>query len=106
LLEKPSTGPALLELRKIQDTMIGNLLGFMNAFNLRFGPATTPSQKQVYSRLFEILDQTRDQILAEAKIDAKSPPETTPKNAIDFFERVGKESSRPGSGTPPPTQKP
>ena len=58
LLEKPNIGPALLQLRKIQDTMIGNLLGFMHVYNLRFGPATTPDQRQAYQRLFEILDQT------------------------------------------------
>ena len=69
LLEMPNIRPALLELRKVQDTTIGNLLGFMSAFNLRFGPATSPSQRQVYSQLFQILNQTRDRILAEAKLE-------------------------------------
>ena len=37
LLEKPDIQPAILELRKVTDTTIGNLLGFMHAYNLRFG---------------------------------------------------------------------
>ncbi len=41
LVERPNIGPAILELRKIQDTMVGNLLGFMHVYNLRFGAATT-----------------------------------------------------------------
>ena len=73
LLEKPNISPALLELRKVKDTMVGNLLGFMHAYNLRFGAATTPEQRQAYNRLFAILDQTRDQILAEAKLPAHIP---------------------------------
>jgi len=86
LLEKPNIRPALLELGKIQNTMIGNLLGFMNAYNLRFGPATTPRQRENYSRLFEILDQTRDQIVAEAKLDSTPAPATNPTSATEFFQ--------------------
>ncbi len=37
LLAKPDIQPAILELKKVQDTTIGSLLGFMHAFNLRFG---------------------------------------------------------------------
>ena len=69
LLNKPDTRPALAELRKVKNTTIGNLLGFMHAYNLRFGPATTIKERQAYRQLYEALDQTRDQILSEAKID-------------------------------------
>ena len=70
LLEKPDIQPAILELRKVTDTTIGALLGFMSAYNLRFGVAKTLKEKQAYHRLFAILDQTRDEILAEAKLDS------------------------------------
>ena len=72
LLEKPNIGPALLELRKVKDTTIGALLGFMHVYNLKFGVAKTPQEKQAYNQLHAILDQTRDQILAEAKLDASA----------------------------------
>ena len=70
LLRKPDIQPALIELKKVQDTTVGNLLGFMHSFNLRFGVAKTIKEKQAYQQLFEILDGTRDQILAEAKLDS------------------------------------
>ena len=72
LLNKPDTRPALAELRKVKNTTIGNLLGFMHAYNLRFAPATDQGEKQIYRQLYETLDQTRDQILSEAKIDLSS----------------------------------
>ena len=71
MLEKPDIDQVLAELEKIEKTTIGNLLGFMHTFNLRFAPATTPRQRQVYSELFPILDQTRDRIIGEVKLDNK-----------------------------------
>jgi hypothetical protein len=88
LLERPNIQPAILELKKIQDTRLANLLGFMSAYNLRFGAATTPKERQAFRQLFEILDQTRDQILAEAKIDSKPPASTSPSDATKFFENL------------------
>jgi hypothetical protein len=90
LLEKPEIGPAILELRKIQDTTIGNLLGFMHAYNLRFGAATTVKEREAYQRLFVILDQTRDQVLDEAKLDSKPPISANPSQATAFYQNVGR----------------
>jgi hypothetical protein len=88
LLQKPDIGPAILELRKVTDTTIGKLLGFMHTFNLRFGPATTPKQRQIYRQLYEILDQTRDTVLAEAKLGSPSTAGANPKDATDFLQGV------------------
>ena len=96
LLEKPNIGPALLELRKIQDTMVGNLLGFMHAFNLRFGAAKTPTEREAFHRLFAILDQTRDQILAEARLDS-STARANPGDAADFFQNLDQGRSQGGA---------
>jgi hypothetical protein len=101
LLESPKVRPALLELKKIQDTMVGNLLGFMHAYNLRFGPAKEPSQRQAYARLFEILDQTRDQILAEAKPETKALPEASAKTAAEFLDRVDQSQAKAGTAPAP-----
>ena len=101
LLEMPNIRPALLELKKVQDTTIGNLLGFMSAFNLRFGPATSPSQRQVYSQLFQILNQTRDRILAEAKLETTAPAAADTKSAIDFFQKVDQARSKTAASPEP-----
>jgi hypothetical protein len=86
--------------------MIGNLLGFMHAYNLRFGPATTPGGRQAYQRLFEILDQTRDQLLAEAGFDNKAPAHGNPSDATNFFQKLDQGRSRAGASTLPPVRKP
>ena len=88
LLERPNIQPAILELKKIQDTRLSNLLGFMHAYNLRFGAATTPKERQAFRQLFGILDQTRNQILAEAKLDSKSPATAGLSDATRFLENL------------------
>lgn len=88
LLNKPDTRAALAELRKVKNTSMGNLLGFMHAYNLRFAPAKTLKEKQAYHRLYETLDQTRDQILTDAKIDLKKRNSTNPQVLTDFYGRI------------------
>ena len=60
----------------------------MHAYNLRFGPATTLKQRQIYQQLYASLDQTRDQILSEAKLDLKKPPSAHPKVITDFYGTI------------------
>jgi hypothetical protein len=105
LLEKPNIGPALLELRKVKDTTIGALLGFMHVYNLKFGVANTPQEKQAYNQLHAILDQTRDQILAEAKLDPSAANRADAKAATDFFQNMNQRRSSNGATAPPPKPK-
>ena len=94
LLKKPDIQPAIIELRKVQDTTVGNLLGFMHAFNLRFGVAKTIKEKQAYQQLFEILDGTRDQILAEAKLDSTATARANPRQAPEFLQNLNQGQPR------------
>jgi hypothetical protein len=102
LMKKPDIQPAMIALKKVQDTTVGNLLGFMHAFNLRFGRATTLKEKQAYSRLFEVLDQTRDQILAEAKLDSTATARANPRPAVDYSQNLNQ--ARRGGAAPQPPQ--
>jgi hypothetical protein len=88
LLDKPDTRAALAELRKVKNTTIGNLLGFMHAYNLRFAPATTRKERQIYQQLYGSLDQTRDQILSEAKLDQRPRTQANPEVVTDFYGRI------------------
>jgi hypothetical protein len=88
LLNKPDTRAALAELRKVKSTSMGNLLGFMHAYNLRFGPATTVKEKNAYRQLYEAMDHTRDQILSEAKIDLNTRKSAQPQVVTDFYGRI------------------
>ncbi len=110
LLGKPDIQPALLELRKVQDTSLGNLLGFMNVYNLRFGPATTPREKVAYQQLFEIMDQARDMVLAEAKLNARaSGSRPDPNQATQLLQNLKPPANSPrdsNAPTPPPAGAP
>jgi hypothetical protein len=89
LLAKPNIRPVLLELRKVKDTTIGNLLGFMHVYNLRFGPAKTVPEKNAYQQLFPILDSTRN---------------GGSTAATDFYH--GLEQGRQPKPAPPPASNP
>lgn len=88
MLEKPDISQVLAELQKIDSIAIGNLLGFMHTFNLRFGPATTPHQRQIYGELYSVLDQTRDRILAEVKLDESTAKTKSKGKVSDFFSAM------------------
>ena len=64
------------------------LLGFMHAYNLRFAPATTRKERQIYQQLYGTLDQTRDQILSEAKLDQRPRTQANPEVVTDFYGRI------------------
>jgi hypothetical protein len=87
MLENPNIEPVLKELEKVENTTVGNLLGFMHTFNLRFGNATTPAQRAIYADLYPILVTHRDEVVKEAGI----PPKGTEKeeeggSPTDFFQ--------------------
>ncbi len=55
MLYSPEMDKILAELEDYQGTTLGDLLGFMQAFNLRFAPATSYRQKQIYRKLYPML---------------------------------------------------
>jgi hypothetical protein len=55
LLNDPSMKKILAELDDARPRTIGDLIAFMNAFNLRFGPTTSPRQVAIYEQLAPVL---------------------------------------------------
>ncbi len=108
LLEKPEIDEVLSELKKIEKTTVGNLLGFMQTFNLRFAPATTPRQRMVYNELYPILAQTRDRILSEAKLDTSVTDTAGKAKLHDFFSAMDLDhiEGKKKVPTPPPPRQP
>jgi hypothetical protein len=54
----------LEKLENNQERTIGDLIAFMDAYNLRFGRATTERQLDIYNRLVPALTATRDSVKA------------------------------------------
>jgi hypothetical protein len=55
MLSSPTMDKVLSELEDYQGTKLGDLLGFMQAFNLRFGPAKSYRQRLIYQKLYPML---------------------------------------------------
>ena len=52
----------LAKLDNNEERTVGNLVAFMNSHNLRFGPATSDRQIEIYTRLVPILTAIRDRV--------------------------------------------
>jgi hypothetical protein len=88
MLEKPDTKEALDQLRMVKTTSLGNLIAFMHVYNLRFGPATSPHQRLIYDQIFPVLDEVRDRVMRESKVDENSTAQANPNHVGDFFNRM------------------
>lgn len=64
LLNDPVMKTFLAQLNAGEERTVGDLVAFMNAFNLRFGAATTDRQIEIYRRLIPALKGIRDSAIA------------------------------------------
>lgn len=98
MIKTPSLDTYLAGVENRPEASLGELIQFMNAFNLRFGAATTPRQREVYTALYPSLDALRDQI---APALAAAAPRRTLGGAVqDFFSwmsfgDLGKSAPKP-----------
>ncbi len=73
MLDTPALDLILAGVEKRPDATLGEMLGFMNSFNFRFGPATTPKQREAYDSLYPRLVSLRNQIAPALAATAASP---------------------------------
>jgi hypothetical protein len=105
MMKTPALHLLLAGVEKRPDSTLGELLTFMNAFNLRFGPATTVRQRQVYDMLYPELVKLRNEI-APALASA-APMKTSGTEAHDFFSGMQVEELQKKVPPPPaPATKP
>jgi hypothetical protein len=83
MLETPALNLLLSGVEKHPEATLADLLGFMSAYNLRFGLANTEPQRAAYDRIYPMLVQLRDEI---APALAGSPPlKGDPSSVGEFF---------------------
>ncbi|MEO6808895.1 MAG: hypothetical protein ABI353_07260 [Isosphaeraceae bacterium] len=63
MLQSPRVDEIVAALETYPGRTIGDLLRFLETFNLRFAPASTDHQKQIYADLFPILAAQRDAVV-------------------------------------------
>jgi soluble cytochrome b562 len=100
MLDTPALDLLLAGVDKRPDATLGELLGFMNAFNLRFGPATTPKQREVYDSLYPKLVDLRNQIAPA--LAATSPAPASGTEPGEFFSGMDYKDLQKRAPTPPP----
>ena len=66
MLQDPSMKKFLSLLDNGKERTVGDLIAFMNSYNLRFGPAKSDRQVEIYTRLVPILTKLRDDVNNES----------------------------------------
>jgi hypothetical protein len=77
LLHDPSMKKALGELESVRAITVGDLISFMQTYNLRFGPVTTAQQLQIYQTLVGLLKGVLNDF-GPAPAPAPAPPPPAP----------------------------
>lgn len=62
LLNDPSMAKVLDVLATEREVPVGELIAFMQSYNLRFAPATTPKQKEIYASLLPLFGKVADEM--------------------------------------------
>jgi hypothetical protein len=87
MLYSPKMDKVLSELEDYQGTNLGDLLGFMQAFNLRFGEAKSYRQRLIYQRLYPMLAEQ-----ANSLSSATGDVTAVASNAASTVAKVGNEA--------------
>lgn len=82
------------------EATLGQLLGFMSAYNLRFGEAKTPTQKGVYVSLYPQLAALRAEV--EPALRGSPPPQVSQSAVGDFFSAMDYKDLQKKAPPPPP----
>jgi hypothetical protein len=86
LLNDPSAKDFLAKLEDNQERTVGQLIAFMNSHNHRFGPATSDSQLEIYTRLVPALSAIR----AAIRSDGTTP--TAPDRTGEGLKSAAKDA--------------
>jgi hypothetical protein len=103
MMETPALNLLLAGVEKHPEATLADLMTFMNAFNLRFGRATTPRQREVYDMLYPMLVKLRSDI-APALAGAPGPesgPAGPDAGAVFSGMSTQDLKSRPAPPAPP-----
>jgi hypothetical protein len=97
MLYSPKMDKVLSELEDYQGTTLGDLLGFMQAFNLRFGPAKSYRQRLIYQHIYPMLAEQANSSAASVAGDVTA----VASDAAGAVAKAGEEAvnAAEGAGT-------
>ena len=85
MLETPAMNVLLAGVEKHPDATIGDLMGFMSAYNLRFGASENNDQRQIYSKLYPMIAKLRDQVSNDSGPSPETPPMAVDHAPLEVF---------------------
>jgi hypothetical protein len=101
MLTNPRLKPILAQLEGYKKGTVGDLITFMQAFNLRFGPAASGRQSDIYHQLIPMLEQVANDTSGGAALASK--PQDNQGNPLPAAARqVFRDMSWKHLDVPPP----
>ena len=88
MLETPAMNVLLAGVEKHPDASLGDLMQFMANFNLRFGAAQTPQQKEAYRLIYGMLIQLRSDIVPSQGSTDPQPPAAGFEAPVAAFDKM------------------
>jgi hypothetical protein len=90
MLYSPKVEEILAELEDYQGTTLGELLSFMQAFSLRFGPANSFRQRRIYLKLYPMLAEQANGPGGSSSVgQAAQAAQATARQAVGSAEELG-----------------
>jgi len=102
MLRTPAINVLLAGVDKHPETTVADLLMFMKSFNLRFGVADAPRERQVYDELYPLMVKLRDEAFPNRKPELRDTPEPNPEHAAEFFSKMDEKALDHKAVPPPP----
>lgn len=106
MLDGPSLDVFLAELKGGEQIGLDRLFAFMRAFNLRFGQATNPNQREAFDTLYPMLVQLRNEMFGNGTGTLPSdapPPRADDQRPLKFFAGMDPNDLHPERPRTPPT---
>lgn len=85
MLETPAVNLLLAGVEKRPDATLGDLLKFMSGYNLRFGLASTPPQREVYAAIYPQLHKLAQDVAAGNAASETAGPASSESAPIAVF---------------------
>jgi hypothetical protein len=103
MLETPAYDVFLAGVEKVPSVPLSDVLSFMHAFNLQFGPAKTPEQRESYSQLYGLLSNLRPAggLPPQATQAPPGADQRPDSRVVNFFSGMDYSHFNPPSGPPP-----
>jgi hypothetical protein len=95
MLRTPAVNVLLSDAAKHPEASVGDMLAFMKSYNLRFGVADSPREREVYDRLYPLMVKIRDEAFPKTKPGLPSDTPGNDEHPAEFFSNLNEKPPAP-----------